>query len=253
MLTMDDEKSATSINVLTSLEELACGAQKTVHVRVVQDCKRCHSETTNQQLCTPCNGQGKRVLVRFNKTEDTLYQICDQCFGIGTQVEAAPACDTCQACGFEMREATAVCSIQPGMLPGDEVALETPSLNGAIHCKARLQLKPHSHFHWRAEQPYNLYMKAYLPLSDALLGFDFTVAGLDGQALRIKSIKDRIYHPGETIELKNVGLLNPLTKARGSLIVELCLNFPLTLEEFHKKNTMNTFSIKTGKTATWSE
>lgn len=136
--------------------------------------------------------------------------------------------------GYLQVSKTIECPIKPGYKAGTKLTFpddgdEQP--DGSFQdIQFVIQEKPHSLF---TRQGNDLCHKTNVSLKDALVGFEFTIRGIDGVVERI-SMRG-VVQPGYKHTMKGKGM--PISKqsgARGDLVIEFSVIFPAFLNEQQK-------------------
>jgi len=118
------KKTKDSVHPLgVSLEDIYNGASKKMKVTrkiICKSCKGTGSISGQKHMCTVCNGQGRRVIVRqIGPGMITKQQmLCDECRGEGETIPSRDRCKTCSGAKVTEEEKIIKVDIDKGVKEG---------------------------------------------------------------------------------------------------------------------------------------
>jgi len=137
--------------------------------------------------------------------------------------------------GYVQVTKTIECPIKPGYKAGTKLTFPDDGdeqLDGSFQdIQFVIQEKQHSLF---TRHGNDLHHKRNVSLKDALIGFEFTIRGIDGLVERITM--RGVVQPGYKHSIKGKGM--PISKqpgTRGDLVIEFSVIFPASLNEAQKE------------------
>jgi molecular chaperone DnaJ len=219
-----------SIDIEIPFRDAIFGTERRVLISKVSACETCDGsgakKGTKMKSCGTCNGKGQ-----IHESRNTFFgsftsaRQCPACHGRG-QVAESP-CGACGGAGVSKREEEIHVSVPSGAENGEmirmpgrgEAAPGTPA--GDLYVK----------LHVRADKNFtrdgaNLITAMPIKLTDALLGGNYTVATLDGDAT--VTLPAGVTH-GEFIRVRGKGV--PMGRARGDLLVKVQIEVPKKLSK----------------------
>jgi len=217
-----------------TLEDLYKGKESRYKLDKMILCSLCKGKGTKTPnsvtTCQTCNGTGIRLALRnlgFGMIQQ-LQERCSHCNGEGQVIKSKDRCKQCHGnkvvAGSQMLDLY----INPGMRDGQKIVFsgegdQSPDLIPGDIVFA-LEQEQHSVFKREGD---HLYMQKKIKLVEALCGFKFLIAHLDGRTLSVQSEVGHIIRPGETKCIENEGMpqhRNPLHK--GHLFIKFDIEFP---------------------------
>lgn len=216
-------------SVTIDLDDVLAGTTETVDFTREDLCETCDGSGakpgTSPETCPTCGGQGK-VAMRHGFFQ--MVRPCPDCAGVGKIVK--DKCTECRGSGRRPKSRTLEVKVPPGIHDGQIIRIAgegEPGTAGAprgdLHVVVRVQ--PHKLF-----ERHNDDLVLHMPISftQAALGAKLEVPTLDGQTDLV--LKAGTQH-GQTYTLRNQGLPNLRSPARGNLIVQVMVEIPKKLTE----------------------
>lgn len=197
------------------------GSVKKMQIMRMDVCETCHGTGAigTPHTCPVCNGSGTvqqaAGKMRFNVP-------CTRCGGTG---KIRTACKTCGGEGRIRRNETIDVRIPPGVDNGARVRVPGKGNSGTMGAPAgdlylRVVVQPHPVFERRGS---DIYVKLPVTVSEATLGAKVEVPTIDGRSVvRIPPSTSS----GRTLRLRDKGVPNPRTGARGDEYVEIEIIVP---------------------------
>lgn len=211
-------------DVTLDLEEAASGTRKQVSLTRHELCNTCDgsgAEPGSQpQVCNRCRGQGQVVQANGILRVQTT---CPQCRGRG-KITTTP-CKTCDGSGALPREVLLDVAIPAGVDDGMRVRLAgegqaSPDGGPAGDAYCFIKVRPHKMFH---REGHDLVLQVPLSYSQAVLGTDIEIPTLGGRHT-IQIPKGT--QSGEVFQLRGLGMPDPRSNQRGSLLVQTFVEIP---------------------------
>lgn len=211
-------------DVTLDLEEAAAGTRKKVSLtrhELCQDCDGSGAEPGSKpQICARCRGQGQIVQANGILRVQTT---CPQCRGKG-KITTSP-CKSCEGSGAVPREVVLDVAIPAGVddgmrvrLPGEGQASPDGGPPGDAYCF--IKVRSHKMFHREGN---DLVLQLPLSYSQAVLGTEIEIPTLGGRHT-IQIPKGT--QSGEVFQLRGLGVPDPRTNQRGSLLVQTFVEIP---------------------------
>lgn len=227
-----------------TLNELYAGTVKRVNVTRRITCLNCSGsglKPGRQAVrCLPCQGMGRRMWTpnhaanpNGNQFAQGQMVLCENCVGKGDLIQPNDRCTLCVGRKTVEEAKYIKVEIEKGLKDGERVTHagggnEEPGWVTGDLVFVVSQL-PHDDFTRVGD---NLHVTTDIPLVNALTGFAFTVAHLDGRTLHLALTKGDVLRPSETRELPEQGM--PIAgkyKQYGSLIINFNILFPVTIKD----------------------
>ncbi len=223
-----------SIDLELSFKEAIFGVERRVLLTKTSLCDRCKGtgaeRDSSLETCTVCNGNGK---VHENKSSIfgtfTSVRACSTCHGTGKVPKVR--CKTCKGARVVRKEEEVVIRVPAGINNGEMIRLTAGGeavaggQSGDLYIK--IHVHPDSNFH---KEGSNLVTTLSIKLTDALLGGEYTLNALDGDAILVKIPQGVSF--GEIIRVKGRGV--PTPHARGDLLVKVAIDMPKKLSKKSK-------------------
>ena len=206
------------------------GGVKKLQITRMDTCETCHGTGAigSPQTCPTCHGTGTvqqaAGKMRFNVP-------CNRCGGTG---KLRTTCKTCGGEGRVRRTETIDVRIPAGVASGGRVRVTGKGNAGTMGAPAGdlyllVEVRPHPYFERRGN---DLYTKVPVTVSEATLGAKVEVPTIDGRAL-LKIPQGT--KNGQKFRLREKGVLNSRTGARGDQIVEVLVEAPVVHDERTKE------------------
>jgi len=224
-----------SIDLELSFKEAVFGVERRVLLTKTSTCDSCSGtgaeKDSSTETCKGCNGKGK---IHENKSSVfgtfTSVRACGDCFGTGKI--SKEKCKSCKGARVVRKEEEVVIRVPSGINNGEMIRLTgggeaIPGGNsGDLYIK--IHVHPDTSFH---KEGNNLITTLSVKLTDALLGGDYSLKTLDGDALVVKVPQGVSF--GEVIRIKGRGV--PTSGTRGDLLVKVAIDMPKKLSKKSKK------------------
>lgn len=167
-----------------SFEEAALGTEKTIQVKRLAPCERCHGEGAERgsqvDACPACNGRGT---VRYQRGFFAASRSCSTCQGSGRRIEVP--CKSCQGKGSTMRAETMTVRVPAGVEDGAVRTLRGAGQHtrqgvGDLHL--HVHVKPHPLF---KREDADIVCEVPVSFPQAALGAQIEIPTLQG-AVKMK-------------------------------------------------------------------
>jgi len=216
--------------VFLTLEEAALGCRKRILVKssdapiVCTTCRGNGSRPgTPRGPCSACAGKGKRVGFTGKS-----YSSCPACKGSGTQ--PVVACIACKGKGFINIDREIDVKIPAGVESGHRLRLAGLGSPGIRSVPGDLfvevQVAPHPIFQRKGK---DLFTTASVPLIGVVRGTQIPVEVVGDGPILVRIPPGT--QPGETIVVKEAGLIGILDRSRGDLHVTVKVHIPREMSE----------------------
>src|SRR5579885_1718080 len=200
------------------------GSVKKMQITRMDVCETCRGTGGTPHTCPVCNGSGT-IQQAAGKMRCNVP--CTRCGGTG---KIRTACKTCGGEGRIRRSETIDVRIPPGVDNGARVRVPGKGNSGTMGAPAgdlylRVVVQPHPVFERRGS---DIYVKLPVTVSEATLGAKVEVPTIDGRSVvRIPPSTSS----GRTLRLREKGVPNPRTGARGDEYVEIEIIVPEPTDE----------------------
>ena len=217
-----------------TLAEAAVGVEREITVERQSACETCDGTGakpgTSAVRCDYCGGSGQVVQAQgFFRVQST----CPACRGEGKLVKNA--CGDCRGSGKQPETVTLDVKVPAGIddtmqlcLRGEGESGPEGGQPGDLYVEVRVEEHP-----LFERQGTHLICEVPVSYSQAALGAEIDVPGLDGQPKRIDVPAGT--QPGETFRLRGEGLPDPHGGPRGHLHIEVKVEVPTTLSADHER------------------
>ena len=222
--------------VKLTLQEIASGCEKEISIERKRPCPECGGRGTKNasdiKTCPTCKGSGQvQHMTNTLFGRAMSYSTCPQCQGEGKIVN-----NPCRSCGgtglVRQRETVKVkipAGVEAGMIltmRGEGHAAQHGGTNGDLQVVieeiASDELKRDGN---------NLFYTKIIPVTDAMLGCEITIPGLNGNE-RVKL--DAGTQSGTVVKLRGKGLPSVNSYGRGDLYVKVLVWIPRKLDRSEK-------------------
>lgn len=196
-----------------------------------------------QRLCQACLGVGQRHITHPSESlessasnESVLLSNASHVSNSDTphltkeQHTLQIPCTHCHGTGWAVQTRTIQVHVPRGALQ-PEHRIRVPEQGHAVPGARNGDLVVTLH---HAEHPFfalhdrQLHYHKTVSLSEALFGVHFALVDLDGQTVHVRSQTNRVYSPGVTYRVRQLGIFDEQANARGDLVVQLQIDFPDT-------------------------
>lgn len=224
-----------SIDLELSFKEAVFGTERRVLITKTSTCDSCNGSGAEKdssiETCNICNGKGK---VHENKSSVfgtfTSVRVCSECYGKGEVPKVK--CKDCKGERVVRKEGEVVIRVPRGINNGEMIRLTAggEAIAGGESGDLYIKIHVHSDPNFYKEGN-NLITTLSIKLTDALLGGEYTLKTLDGDAIVIKVPQGVSF--GEIIRMKGRGV--PTPHSRGDLLVKIAIDMPKKLNKKSKK------------------
>ncbi|VAI22913.1 unnamed protein product [Triticum turgidum subsp. durum] len=219
-----------------SLEELYNGTSKKLSLARNVLCSKCNgkgSKSGASMKCAGCQGAGYKVQIRQLGPGmiQQMQQPCNECRGSGETISDKDRCGQCKGEKVVHEKKVLEVVVEKGMQHGQKITFpgeadEAPdTVTGDIIFV--LQQKEHPKFKRKGD---DLFYEHTLTLTEALCGFQYVLAHLDGRQLLIKSNPGEVVKPDSFKAINDEGMpmyQRPFMK--GKLYIHFTVDFPDSL------------------------
>lgn len=224
-----------SIDLEISFKESVFGVERRVLLTKTSVCDNCSGTGAEKgselESCKGCNGKGK---VHESKSSVfgtfTSVRVCGECHGTGKVPKEK--CKSCKGARVARKEEEVVIRVPAGINNGEMIRLtgggEAVAGGNAGDLYIKIHVHPNKNFH---KEGSNLVTSLSVKLTDALLGGEYTLQTLDGDAIVVKVPQGVSF--GEIIRIKGRGVPSS-TGARGDLLVKILIDMPKKLNRKSK-------------------
>ena len=220
-------------NLELTLEEVLTGKEVTLEVNRLESCEECQGSGaapgSKRETCTECRGSGT---VRMSQGFFSIARTCPRCNGEGERV--SKPCKRCHGSSRVEKLRKINVKVPPGMdtgsrlkISGEGEAGERGGGRGNLY--VLVHVRQHSIFK-RIDD--HIACEMTIPFTIAALGGSVEVKALDGKTkLKIPAGSPN----GKIFRIKDRGIPNVHTGARGELIVQIAIQVPDKLSDEEKK------------------
>ncbi len=208
-------------------EDVTEEIHKTLSLRRRVSCDTCTGTGSKDKkppvACGACGGHGYIV---SSEGFFSMRRACPRCDGEGAVVE-----DPCRACrgeGLVMGRREIELTIPPGVFDGITMRVPgegEPAPRGGVpgDLSVRVHVKDHDLFLRSPDDPADIFLRAPVPISTAVLGGEIEIPSLEGKmTLDI----DAGTQPGDTLRVRGGGLPRFQRGGRGHLYVQVLYDVP---------------------------
>ncbi|MFN7065219.1 MAG: molecular chaperone DnaJ [Aquificaceae bacterium] len=207
-----------------SLEEAFRGVVVNIPLMREMVCDACDGKGYDigkgERTCPTCGGRGEVVQRQFFIT---ISQTCPTCRGEGYLREP---CQKCRGRGSIPQKEEVNVRIPPGVDTGSKIKVEGKGHAGRFggpygDLIISVKVKPHPIFERRGN---NLYVDAYMKITETMLGGELGVPTLDGNKVKVKIPQGA--KEGDTIRVEGYGMPKLMAEGKGDLFVRLHIDVP---------------------------
>lgn len=211
-----------------TLEDAFAGCAREISVDVAARCEPCDGRGTKPgtgtRRCTTCGGAGK---VRAQQGFFVVERTCPACQGAGEVIE--DPCPTCAGEGRVEKRKTLTVNIPVGVDEGTRIRLTGEGESGARGAAPGdlyifVHLKRHGLFE---RDGTTLFTRAPISFTDAALGGDIAIPGLDGSRHEIR-IPPGI-QSGKQLRQRGAGMPVLNGRGHGDLVIQIDVETPTKL------------------------
>lgn len=226
--------------VRLTLEEIARGVEKEVSIERNEPCPDCGGRGTKNaadvQTCSHCHGSGQEQRVVNSIFGQTVtYTTCSYCGGSGKEIKNP--CRTCNGTGTVRKRVSVKVSIPAGVENDMQLTVSQAGHSGQWNgpkgdLLVLIEEMPHPYF---LRQGKDLFYTHTLSVTDAMLGTEITVPGLDS-SYKVKVEPGT--QSGSIVRLKGrglPGLRNYSSGGNGDLYVKFLVWIPRKLSRSEKE------------------
>ncbi|KAK7375216.1 hypothetical protein VNO78_35909 [Psophocarpus tetragonolobus] len=216
-----------------SLEDLYLGTSKKLSLSRNVLCSKCNgkgSKSGASMTCAGCQGTGMKVSIRHLSPSmiQQMQHPCNECKGTGETINDRDRCPQCKGEKVVQEKKVLEVVVEKGMQNGQKITFpgeadEAPdTITGDIVFV--LQQKEHPKFKRKND---DLFVEHSLTLTEALCGFQFVLAHLDGRQLLIKSNPGEVVKPDSYKAINDEGMPNYQRHfLKGRLYIHFSVEFP---------------------------
>ena len=220
-------------NVTLTLEEAARGIEKEISFRRRSRCDSCDGSGaaagSEPVRCSTGDGRGQVIQSAGILRVQTA---CPNCSGTGQQINNP--CGDCRGSGLQNKKAELTVNIPAGVDDGTRLRVQgegeaSPDGGPVGDCYVFITVKPHSLF---KRDGSHLILQLPISYSQATLGAEIEVPTLDGpQNLTIAPGTQN----GDVFTLNGQGVVDPRTRGKGDLLVQVFIEVPKKLSAEQEK------------------
>lgn len=221
------------LNHNIKFKEAVYGTETELHFRHSEVCDACNgtggAAGSSKKTCSTCGGAGQVIQGNgFFK----IQQTCPTCRGKGTTIDKP--CTSCRGTGLQEKQKTMSMKIPAGVEDGKRIVIRGQGDAGANGGPAGdlyviLDVEPHQFFE-RDET--NLYCAVPISMTQAILGGEIEIEGLDGKKISIK-IPDGTTS-GKLLRVKGEGVPVMNSDKKGDLYIKIIVELPSHLSTKQK-------------------
>jgi molecular chaperone DnaJ len=228
-----------SMDIEISFKESIFGTSRNVVINKTSTCNTCRGsggdEKSGKVTCDKCNGNGKVHTVKntFMGRIQTTSE-CEHCNGSGSVYKNK--CSDCKGYGVKSGRSEINIDIPVGINSGDMLKMSEMGeavkggVTGDMFVKVRVAIDKT----WM-RSGYDLICEHKIKLTDALLGFEHNLNGLDGDiALKVSGGVS----VGEVVRVENRGVPVSGSKRRGDVLIKLIIELPKKLSKEAKEKIL---------------
>ncbi len=217
------------------LSELFNGSVRRVPMQKQFVCAGCQGSGSSKpgagKQCTACQGQGMRMEMRQMGPFVTQQPVeCRRCNGEGVMIAAGDECKACGGRRVMQRQHILEIPIERGLASGDKVVLpkeanQVPGEEPGDIIVFIVEQTPDDFPFTRNKD--DLLYRQKISLTEALIGFKFSLKHMDGRTLVVTSQPGDVIKPGSKKVVLGEGMpIKGMPSERGRLIIEFEVEFP---------------------------
>jgi len=210
--------------------EFYAGACKKLRLSKQVLCNGCDGKGgKSEAVCNSCKGRGVKMRIR-QLGPGMIQQMqvaCEVCNGQGKSIPEKDKCKQCDGAKTHKTKKTLEVFIEKGMKKGTKIVFknESDQLPDIVPGDVIVVLEEEEHKLFKREGSH-LFLKKKISLTEALIGFEFSVQHLDGTYLKVKS-NNEVISPHQVLVVRDQGMpyeKNP--SIHGHLYIEFDVEFP---------------------------
>jgi len=222
---------STQKEIHVTLEDIYSGKMIQLDHRKTVLCEECHGKGgEGVETCKDCKGRGsviKTQMIGPGMIQQAQVP-CTKCKGQGETVDEKKKCKKCKAKKILEVEKKVDVSVEAGC-PSDNIIKFNGEGNEIPGAEAgdlliKVNVKKHKLFERSGA---DLVLKRDISLKQALLGFNFTIKGVDGKDFIVSSVPGEVIGNGSIKSVKGKGL--PFYRdvmSHGNLIIHFTIKYP---------------------------
>ncbi len=210
------------------------GTTATIRFKHNEVCDQCHGSGAaagaSKKTCPTCHGVGQ---VRQGNGFFTIQQTCPTCRGKGTSIDKP--CAYCRGTGIQEKNKSMSLKIPAGTDNGKRIVISgqgDAGENGGPSGDLVIVIHVENHQYFERDG-YDLYCAVPISMSQATLGCEITVVGLDGKKIDIK-VPEGTQH-GKLLRVKNEGVPYTNSTKKGDLYIQVQVEVPTKLNSKQKE------------------
>ena len=210
------------------------GTTATIRFKHNEACEQCQGSGAaagaSKKTCPTCHGAGQ---VRQGNGFFTIQQTCPTCRGKGTSIDKP--CTYCRGTGIQEKNKSMSLKIPAGTDNGKRIVISgqgDAGENGGPAGDLVIVIHVDNHQYFERDG-YDLYCAVPISMSQAVLGCEVTVTGLDGKKIDIK-VPEGTQH-GKLLRIKNEGVPYTNSSKKGDLYIQVQVEVPTKLNSKQKE------------------
>lgn len=210
------------------------GTTATIRFKHNEVCDQCHGSGAaagaSKKTCPTCHGVGQ---VRQGNGFFTIQQTCPTCRGKGTSIDKP--CAYCRGTGIQEKNKSMSLKIPAGTDNGKRIVISgqgDAGENGGPSGDLVIVIHVENHQYFERDG-YDLYCAVPISMSQATLGCEITVVGLDGKKIDIK-VPEGTQH-GKLLRVKNEGVPYTNSTKKGDFYIQVQVEVPTKLNSKQKE------------------
>ena len=225
--------------VKLTLDEIATGVEKEISIERSRPCPDCHGAGTRNssdvKTCPTCKGSGQVQHIANTLFGRTMtYATCPQCQGEGKII--TNPCRSCNGTGLVRKRETVKVKIPAGVEDGMQLTIRGEghsAPHNGVNGDLLVIIEQTEHPQLKREGN-NLFYTQIISVTDAMLGCEVTVPGIDGSQ-KIKL--DAGTQSGTVVRLRGKGLpsVSGYGSGKGDLYVKVLVWIPRKLSRSEKE------------------
>jgi molecular chaperone DnaJ len=205
-------------HIQLTLEDVATGVEKTISIKQIDQCSKCHGRGGQGPVCSTCAGYGQ--VRRQNRMLQTIVS-CPTCGGAG--FELRKTCDQCEGKKITENHKTIAIKVPAGIEDDQIMRIQgvgnksSTMPRGDLFCS--IHVMPHPIFE---RDGLDLHMTQTITYADAVMGTTIYPPSIYDQKLECKILPGTT--PGHILRLPHAGLKSP--HRLGDLLIQIQIEVP---------------------------